>query len=47
MGKRYDTSVGKSQHLALPKPPRTPTPFFGGTTFHLQAKGLGECVGTS
>ena len=46
MGKRYDTPVGKSQHLPPPKPPRTPVPFLGGTTFHLQTKGLGEHLGT-
>ena len=46
MGKRYDASVGKSQHLPLPKPPRTPMPFLGGTMFHLQTKGLGQHPGT-
>ena len=46
MGKRYDTPVGKSQHLALPKPPRTPMPFLIGIIFHLQTKGLGEHPGT-
>ena len=45
-GERYDTPVGKSQHLPPPKPPRTPMPFLRGTTFHLQTKGLGEHPGT-
>ena len=46
MGKIYVTSVGKSQHLPPPKPPRTPMPFLGGTMFHLQTKGLAEHPGT-
>ena len=46
MGKRYDASVGKSQHLPLPKLPRTLPPFLRGTTFHLQTNSLGEHPGT-
>ena len=41
VGQQHDGSLGKFQHLPLPKLPGTPISYPGGTTLHQSPKNLG------